>query len=212
MTAPRAKPASDVSLFYVDDVGVLFSEARQELHLLNPMATLIWSLFEEDHDEAAMAAILREAQDIDARRAADFVRSALDDWHTKGFLHGDDDVACQARAPEEKPTSATLEALATHATRRYALLSSRIVVRFSSDAQIAVVAAVLAHLATTMHEQAPTSSIDIIEKGTCLHVIAISASLRDAMPSTHWLRSSSRPFGVPCWTTLLTSSTFMPGS
>ena len=54
MTAPRAKPASDVSLFYIDDVGVLFSETRQELHLLNPMATLIWSLFEEDHDEAAI--------------------------------------------------------------------------------------------------------------------------------------------------------------
>ena len=38
-----ASPATGTRLYYLDDAGVLFSEATQELHLLNASATAIWS-------------------------------------------------------------------------------------------------------------------------------------------------------------------------
>src|SRR5829696_6969739 len=81
-----AKPAAGMHLFYLDDAGVLFSEAMQELHLLNPTAALIWSLLEEGQDAHAISACLQRMYGLDQERSEQFVAAALVEWRQKKFL------------------------------------------------------------------------------------------------------------------------------
>ena len=85
---PTAKPAAGMHLFYLDGAGVLFSEATQELHLLNPTATVIWSLLEEGHDADSASAALHEMSGLDRESSSQFVDAALAEWHDKRFLQG----------------------------------------------------------------------------------------------------------------------------
>src|SRR6185369_718304 len=87
------KPAAGAKLFYLDDAGIVFCPATQELHLLNTTAAVIWTLMEEGHDAAGAASALREMYDLDAARAAEFVSTALDEWRRKRLLDGSLDAA-----------------------------------------------------------------------------------------------------------------------
>jgi hypothetical protein len=170
---PDMQPAAGMRLYYLDDAGVLFSEAGQELHLLNPTAAVIWSLLEEGCDEPAIITALQETHGLDVARAREYVSMALADWREKGFL-GDAvtpsgsgstrDAALPVKGP---PWTGE----ATHHERHYRLLSSHIAIRFSSDAQVRVVHPVLEHLEAGGNRVAPTPTrIDIIESGDRLLV------------------------------------------
>jgi len=161
-------PAAGTRLYYLDDAGVLFSEARQELHLLNPMATVIWSLLEEGGDEPGIVAALRESHGLDEARSRQFVSVALADWRAKGFL--DDAAPLTASDPARDTATSAMgppwESQATRHERHYRLLSSHIAIRFSSDAQARVVHPVLEHLETAADRLAPMPTwFDIVESG-----------------------------------------------
>jgi hypothetical protein len=155
-------------LYYLDDAGVLFSEASQELHLLNPTAAVIWSLLEEGCDEPAIVAALHEDHGLDEARSRDFVSMALADWREKGFLGeavsatGNDVASRPATSPKGPPWVDGV----VHRERHYRLLSAHVAIRYSSDAQVRVVHPVLAHLETGVDPSAPKRTrIDIIESG-----------------------------------------------
>lgn len=157
----RVEPAPGVRLYYLDDTGLLFCEAQQELHMLNTTATLIWSLLEEhEGDEAATAGTLAGIHGIDTARSRSYVHQAVAEWRTKGFL-GSDAVTPEP-APAPVPSAPPLVDEARHAARRYRLLSSRFLIRFSSEPQITIVAPVIEHLADD-GAGPPTAAIDIVE-------------------------------------------------
>ena len=99
----KIKPAAGVKLFYLDDAGIVFCPATQELHLLNTTAAVIWTLMEEGHDAAGAASALREMYDLDAARAAELVSIALDEWRRKSLLGGAPDAESSPTVPLTPP-------------------------------------------------------------------------------------------------------------
>jgi hypothetical protein len=162
------EPARGMRLYYLDGAGVLFSEASQELHLLNPMAALIWSLLEEGCDEPAIAAALNDTHGLDGARSREFVSMALADWREKGFLGETvsapvNDVAPR---PATSPKGPPWVDEVAQQERHYRLLSSHVAIRFSSGEQVRVVHPVLEHLEAGIDSAAPTRTrIDIIASG-----------------------------------------------
>lgn len=177
----RLAPAPGVRLYYLDDAGVLFCEARQELHLMNTAAALIFSLLEEHGDEAAIVAGLAPILGVDADASRELVRTALVQWREQGFVGASVIAPAPTATPAPAatasatatPTVATdptpashaaqLPAAASFATRRYRLLSSRFLLRFSNGAQVRVVEPILDHLQEDDVEATVTSTIDIVD-------------------------------------------------
>ena len=147
----KIKPAAGAKLFYLDDAGIVFCPATQELHLLNTTAAVIWTLMEEGHDAAGAASALREMYDLDAARAAELVSIALDEWRRKRLLDGALDAAelspiVPLTPPRERQMPwQPFDAVEEH---HYRLLSSCLQVRFSSLAQARMVHPILVHLET----------------------------------------------------------------
>ena len=165
---PVTTPAPGMRLYYLDDVGVLFSQATQELHLLNPTAAVIWSLLEEGNDEPAIVDALRGTYGLDEATSRQFASAALAEWRDKGFLgevaSAPEDVAKPppARAPAEGPP---WPGPAAHEVRRYRILGSHFTLRFSSEAQVHVVHPVLDHLETNAEPSAATpTEVDVVEE------------------------------------------------
>lgn len=145
----REKPAAGMHLFYLEGAGILFSEATQELHLLNTTAAVIWSLLEEGHDAHATSAALQRMYGLDAEHSEQFVAAALAEWGEKRFLGG------PLPAPDAGPTASAATTQRTQPPwrqtgvleeRHYRILSSRFCLRFSSDAQARIVHPVVEHL------------------------------------------------------------------
>ncbi|HEX7327670.1 MAG TPA: hypothetical protein VF428_03920, partial [Casimicrobiaceae bacterium] len=143
----RLAPAPGVRLYYLDYAGVLFCETRQELHLLNTAATLIFALLEEHGDEAVIVSALAPMLGVDAGASRELVRTALEQWRGQGFVGASAAAAVTVAAePTPAPPAARLPAAASFASRRYRLLSSRFLLRFSDDAQVRVIEPILEHL------------------------------------------------------------------
>lgn len=164
---PATTPVPGMRLYYLDDVGVLFSQATQELHLLNPAAAVIWSLLEEGHDEAAIVDALHRSYGLDEGTSRQFASAALAEWRDKGFLgegaSAPEDVVKlpPARSPVDGPP---WPGPVAHAARRYRILGSHFTIRFSSEAQVQVVHPVLDHLATNAEASAATpTEVDVVE-------------------------------------------------
>lgn len=167
----RIEPAPGVSLFYLDDAGVLFSESRQELHALNAMAAVIWTLLEEGHDAQGVAAELQAMYAMAPAQARQFVADALDEWTRKGLVGAATAAGAIASSPADEPAAAvvrTWQDFEIAAERHYRLLNSRIRLRCSTRAADAIVHPILAHL------EAPSCDgevhIDIVACGETLAV------------------------------------------
>ena len=164
----RIEPAPGTRLYYLDDSGVLFCEARQELHLLNAAATLIFSLLEEHGDEGAIASALAPILGIDTAASRERVRSAIAQWREQGFVGASAATSATPDAlvttdPRPPLRGARLPAPASFAARRYRLLSSRFLLRFSAEAQTRIVERILKHLQDDDDAAAITSTIDIVD-------------------------------------------------
>jgi len=164
---PATTPAPGMRLFYLDDVGVLFSQATQELHLLNPTAALIWSLLEEGNDEPAIVDALYGTYELDEATSRQFASAALGEWRAKGFLgelaSAPEDAAKSPPAPPREK-GPPWPGPATHEVRRYRILGSHFTIRFSSEAQVQVVHPVLVHLEANAGPPAATpTQVDVVE-------------------------------------------------
>ena len=160
----QMRPAAGMRLYYVDDAGVLFCEPRQELHLLNPTATLIWSLLEEGHDERGIAEALRTSYQVDPTNSERYTASALSEWQRKGFIaNGDSPVHSVATSAIKAGASgpAWRETIACE-TRWYRMLGALVAIAFSDEAQVGVVHPVLRHLHALPAIDATATRIDII--------------------------------------------------
>lgn len=168
-----AAPAAGMHLFYLDGEGVLFSEATQDLHLLNPTATLIWSLLEEGHDADSASAALRELHGLDADRCRQLVVAALAEWRDKGFLEGSPKdqpahrpIAPPAVTPASSPTWTQPKVVEE---RHYRMLGSGFRLCFSSVAQAQMVHPVIEHLEVPAPSPNETA-VDIVETANRLLV------------------------------------------
>ncbi|MCC6198407.1 MAG: hypothetical protein IT518_28485 [Burkholderiales bacterium] len=136
----RAPVFPGTHLFRLDDEGVLFCEATQELHLLNATATLIFRLIEEGYDEAGAGAEVARLGGIAPARAARFVAAAMAQLR---------DV--RSGSPRQPAAADTVDvpwrASRPAETRRYRFLGSTFEVRYPTAAHKACVHPVLAHLA-----------------------------------------------------------------
>jgi len=161
------RPAVGTRLFYLDGEGVLFSEPAQELHLLNPAATMIWSLLEEGHDAASASAALREITDLDPGRSAEFVALALGEWRKRGWLEGSSPVVPQ-EVPAPAPAASAAHNLpplpryAPVGEQHYRILDTTFSLRFSGLAQADMVRPTVEHL--EVRQPAATGiAFDIVE-------------------------------------------------
>ena len=172
----KIKPAAGAKLFYLDDAGILFCPATQELHLLNTTAAVIWTLMEEGHDAAGAASALREMYDLDAARAAELVSIALDDWRRKRLLDGALDAAESSpiippTLPRDRQTPwQPFDAVEEH---HYLLLSSRLQVRFSSAAQARMVHPILVHLEVPACNGATVVDVVATTQGIAVYRVSI---------------------------------------
>ena len=101
--------SKDVCLFILDDVGIVFSEANQEIYELNTTATFIWCQLEEGLSELRLAEALASTFGFQIADAEHHVREAFADWRSRGFLAG--------QSPESPPKSQISEIrplVATH--------------------------------------------------------------------------------------------------
>ena len=78
--------SDDVSLFILDDVGIVFSESAQEIYELNTPATWIWCQLEEDVEESALLDAFQTMFDFDRVVAREHVLRTLQDWRDLGFF------------------------------------------------------------------------------------------------------------------------------
>ena len=73
-------------LFVLDDEGVFFSVARQELYVFNTPATLLWCCVEEGLSTDAMVLRYSEVFEVGAQDARDHIAMALDQWWGLGYI------------------------------------------------------------------------------------------------------------------------------
>ena len=156
--------ADGTHLFLMDDTGILFSEACQEIHVLNASATVIWCHLEDGKSSGEIASLLAETFDLSPADAEHYVSTALADWRRMGFLAGDQantPVAVEQDAPAKPLLPAWTDAPFV-AERSYRLLSSRLRLRFTQPEQEAIVHPVLAHLEQEKAGPEQETLIDII--------------------------------------------------
>ncbi len=163
-----------VRLFLLDDEGIVFSEAAQQIYALNTSAAFIWCQLELGHDLREITAALERTFRFSRGAAERHVADILDRWRDLGLVAGakgpkrrsrarrEDmdvavDVAVDARVPPYAAPTFTSE-------RHYTLLNSRVLLRFTSMAQEEWVHPVLAHLETPMVKHADTV-VDIVTLG-----------------------------------------------
>lgn len=147
---PEPRLAADAHIFFLDDDGLVFSEARQELHVLNTSAAVIWCLLADGLEREAMVADLCDRLGLTRAEAAGYVTDALADWSAKGLLAG-------SHGPERPATPAGWRPQAGlpcypnvvpgfMATRCYRLLTTSFRLRFLSRAQFALLHPLMIHL------------------------------------------------------------------
>jgi hypothetical protein len=148
-------------LFYVEDAGVLFSEPRQELHLLNTTGAVIWSLFEAGETQASAARALSQLCTVDAQTAAAYVEAAVADWTRKQLLDSSlkQRVAQSNVAQKQGPPWRALDRVADE--RCYRILGMTLRMRFSSAEQARLVHPVLEHLACEAQGATPVE-VDVV--------------------------------------------------
>lgn len=155
LAAPRSvtsrRPPSGAHLFYLEDEGILFSEARQELHHVNTSAAIVWSLLEEGATEAEAARELAALCALDGATSARYVSAAIEQWREARLLDAPSPPAATPGAapvvaqPGELPASPADFAPAIE--HHYRLMGTTFHVRYSAASEARMVDPVLAHLA-----------------------------------------------------------------
>lgn len=154
------RPAEGTHLFLLDESGILFSEPRQEMYVLNTSAAVIWCHLEDGKDAGEIVSELVEAFGLSADQASRFVDAALADWRTKGFLAGDDTPVPTPVPEPSRPNLPPWQDGPWVVEKSYRLLSSNIRLRFTDAIQEAVVHPILAHLEGA--GDGPETCIDLV--------------------------------------------------
>lgn len=143
----------EANLFIVDDDGLVFVPATQELYALNTTATFIWCCLEEGQSRDEIVAAMMQTFRIEAPVAQTFLRDALALWSGWGVLTGQSPrvraPAAAAKPASDQDAANALPPNAEHQARhkrRYRLLDGIATIDFCDDASRDWVDPILAHL------------------------------------------------------------------
>jgi hypothetical protein len=82
----RVRTTGEGCLFVLDDAGVFFSVAHQELYVFNTAATFIWCCIEEGFSPGEIVGLYCNAFGASPREAQQHVAMALDQWWSAGYI------------------------------------------------------------------------------------------------------------------------------
>ena len=82
-----------LSLFLLEDEGILFSEGQQELYVLNTPATYVWCCLEEGMTPHQISAAFSSSFDVPLDQAAQTTGDLLSRWQASGYIRGVPDTA-----------------------------------------------------------------------------------------------------------------------
>jgi hypothetical protein len=90
---PPAGIEEGLSLFLLDDAGILFSESQQELYALNTPATYVWCCLEEGMTPHQISAAFSASFDVPLHQAVQVTGDLLSRWQSFGYIQGIPDIA-----------------------------------------------------------------------------------------------------------------------
>ncbi len=142
--------SADAHLFIIDNEGLLFTGARNEILHLNTTATYIWCLMEDGLRGEQLASALADARDISLPESKTELARLFTHWSGQGLLAGTEDLP-HRRKPENITGSLNRilqpEPQRNHSHDRvYHLLGSRLTVRYTDTRQETGVHPLIAHL------------------------------------------------------------------
>jgi len=82
-----------LSLFLLEEEGILFSEGQQELYVLNTPATYVWCCLEEGLAPGQISAAFSSSFDVPLDQAKRTIGDLLSRWQAFGYLRGVPDTA-----------------------------------------------------------------------------------------------------------------------
>ena len=184
---PTSAPpfSNDVSLFILEDVGIVFSEAAQEIYELNTTATWIWCQLEDDQPLEGLPAALAQTFGFAEAAARRHLSETLEAWRDLGFLESGDSKALRkpaaAKRRKRHPRSRLPQSLLLSLRQRlagsgaweirtYRSLGGETVVVYPTEATMALVDPAIAHLAQSRRVLAPQSLIEIEPQGDIFDV------------------------------------------
>lgn len=149
----RIRFANDVSLFVLDDSGVVFSESAQEIYQLNTLATFIWCRLEEGALPSQISRDLVATFGLCREVAEDHVQASLADWRTRGFLSNRKARLGQAAksvqdafCPKPKARDLDVELDRSASLRSYQFLRQTFSIGFETQSLEACIHPALSHL------------------------------------------------------------------
>ena len=158
--AVELRPARKTHLFVLDEQGVFYADADQELHVFNTPATFVWCCLEEGMDRSAILALYADRFGLEPAAASREVDSLLRRFERRGWVEGRGvrhAASPRRRAPRRRPARSARgrggprdpgprERDPGRLQRCYRLLDTRFEVRFPGDAEESLAHPAMAHL------------------------------------------------------------------
>jgi hypothetical protein len=91
-----------LSLFLLDDAGVLYSERNQELYILNTAATYVWCCLEEGMTPNQISASFSSSFEVPIEQAKEATGDLLSRWQASGYISG---IPYRVRSELDWPTA-----------------------------------------------------------------------------------------------------------
>lgn len=178
MTAPPCSFSKDVSLFILDDVGIVFSEAAQEIYELNAAATWIWCQLDEGIAFDDLPRALTATFGFEEAKAQHYLSETLKTWKDLGFLNGKEALKersssiRKARAPS--PTSSLPRRLLNAIKgRRLPQNSRRPIAAYSALSQDVAVIFPSQDIADLVHPSVAHVTLGDIDRGRQMTLVEV---------------------------------------
>jgi len=131
--------AEDVTLFILEEGGVVLCERMQELYALNTTATYIWCCCEEGLSLSQVAALFGRTFKKPLSEAEAYVHDIVSQWRGLGFFADSEKRRRRARERNDNEkvqlTSDTFYLPSTYSERFYRILGQDFRLRFTSSEQ-----------------------------------------------------------------------------
>jgi hypothetical protein len=158
--AHELRPARKTHLFVLDEQGVFYADADQELHVFNTPATFVWCCLEEGMDRRAIRTLYADRFGLEPGEASREVAGLLRRFERRGWIEGPGaqrEARGRRRAPRRRrprsvrgprePRDPARHDLDPGLLRRsYQLLDTRFEVRFPGAAEESRAHPAMAHL------------------------------------------------------------------
>lgn len=161
----QLRRAEGVRCFALDEGAVLYCDAEQEIHALDPAAALAWRLAEQGLSHRALCAEYARALPVGPAEAERVLTDVLQDWRARGWLVEGSSVAPTAHPPRRalrrgsaaRATSTRRDRPRRTRARHYRLLDTAFALRLPRGPLEELVASALTHL-----ESGESSAVDVV--------------------------------------------------